>query len=343
MAFTNIDDPTIFFTPILYTGTGSSQAITGVGFQPDWVWAKQRNEARAHSLYDVVRGVQKELKAEGSDAESTASTFLTAFGSDGFTMGGSDNVNGSSKNYVAWCWNAGGSASSNGNGSITSSVSVNTTAGFSVGTYNANATAGATVGHGLGAAPEWLLVKVRNNTNNWGVFHTSMGATKAMYLDQTSSETTDGWLNNTAPGANVFTLSGGNYGNASGYEVVFYAFTGKQGYSKFGQYVGNGNADGPFVYTGFKPAFVMIKPQSYSNSWGLFDNKRPGFNVTKNRLEADNNSAENTNLDYFDFLSNGFKVRTSNSHPNNSGGTIIYAAFAESPFVNSNGIPNNAR
>jgi len=343
MAYTDIDDPTIFFNTILYSGTGSENARTGVGFQPDWVWIKQRNGATNQMLTDSVRGATKTLHSQNTDTESTDAQALKSFDSDGFTVGTDTDVNGASGTYVAWNWKAGGSASSNSNGSITSTVSVNTTAGFSIGTYSANATAGATVGHGLGVAPDWLIVKSRNADNNWGVFHKSLGATKAVYLDGTSAQYTDGWMNNTAPSSSVFTLSGGNYGNASGYTPVFYAFAEKKGYSKFGSYTGNGNADGVFIYTGFKPAWIMFKrTDGGSEQWNMYDNKRNTFNVVDKRLYADASDAEDTGS-HMDFVSNGIKLKTSTGSLNGSGSTYIYMAFAESPFTNSNGVPTNAR
>jgi hypothetical protein len=222
------------------------------------VWLKARSSSYSHQLFDVVRGATKLLTSEAPDAEQTLSG-VTSFDSDGFTVGSDAGSNNNTTTFASWNWLASNTTASNTDGDITSTVSVNTTSGFSIGTYSANATAGATVGHGLGVAPDWLMVKVRNSTNNWAVYHKSMGETKAMYLDGTSAETTDGWLNNTAPDSSVFTLSGGNYGNASGYNLVFYAFAEKKGFSKFGSYTGNGNADGTFVYTGFKPAFVLMK------------------------------------------------------------------------------------
>ena len=349
MAYTDIDKSDDYFTTFLWTGNGSStRSITGVGLQADMMWSKSRNQTHQHNLVDTVRGVnQRLLMPNETSAEDTTGTqgYFNSLDSDGFslTLGGAGgyNTNRSGDTYVGWFWKANGSGSSNTDGSITSTVSVNTTSGFSVGTYSANATSGATVGHGLGVAPDWLMVKVRNSTNNWAVYHKSMGATKAMYLDGSSGETTDGWLNNTAPDSSVFTLSGGNYGNASGYNLVFYAFAEKKGFSKFGEYTGNGSTDGTFVYTGFKPAWVMIKKTTGDN-WTLLDNKRNTYNPESKRLLANENLSE-ASSETLDFLSNGFKCRRTDGAENANGVKYIYMAFAENPFVTSTGTPTPAR
>tara|TARA_Y100000015_G_scaffold24136_1_gene23308 strand:+ start:1502 stop:2533 length:1032 start_codon:yes stop_codon:yes gene_type:complete len=343
MAYTTIDDPTIYFNTVLYTGDGtSSKAVTGVGFQPDWVWLKARSATYSHQLFDVARGATQLLTSEATDAEQTLSG-VTSFDSDGFTVGSDAGSNNNTTTFVSWNWLAGGSASSNTDGSITSSVSANTTAGFSIVSYTGNGVSGATIGHGLGSKPRWIVAKMRDSANNWLVQHGSLGATKRLLLDTTLAESTQPFWGNTEPTSDVFSVGSVDLVNQSGNTYIAYCFAEKKGYSKFGSYTGNGNADGPFIYTGFKPAWVMIKPSSYANSWLLLDNKRPGFNVTNDRLEADGNGAENDSIDHADFLSNGFKIRTSNAHPNNSGGTLIYAAFAESPFVSSSGIPTTAR
>ena len=343
MAYSTIDKPTDYFNTVLYTGNGGSQNITGVGFSPDWVWLKGRNNANNHNLNDTVRGVNKQLYADINNAETTATTHLTAFDSDGFTLGNDGAVNGSSDTYVSWNWKAGGSASSNSNGSITSSVSANTTAGFSIVTYTGNGTAGATVGHGLGSIPQWIIVKVRNTTNEWVVYHTSLGATKFIEMNSAgASQTNSTRFNDTEPTSSVFSLGTAAGLNTSSDTHVAYCFAEKKGYSKFGSYTGNGNADGTFVYTGFRPAWVMVKRTDSGNSWCIFDNKRPGFNETNQYLLAEDSRAELTDMG-FEILSNGFKLRQTFNSVNGSGASYIYLAFAESPFVNSNGVPNNAR
>jgi hypothetical protein len=348
MAYTTINKSTAHFNTKLYTGTGSENAITGVGFQPDLTWIKNRDTTDWHRLQDAVRGATKELYSNANDDESTLAQSLKSFNTDGFTLGTLGEVNTSSENYASWNWKAGGGqGSSNTDGSInTTYTSVNTTAGFSISTYTGNGTAGATVGHGLGVVPSMIIVKIRSGDhNNWGVYHKSIGATKAMYLDQNSAETTDGWMNNTAPTNQVFSLSGGNYGNVNTYSYVAYCFAEKTGYSKFGTYTGNGNADGTFVYTGFKPAWIMIKRTDSTANWRMIDNKRNSYNILPRTLTASQNAAEYTGTDDFgntDILSNGFKIRTSYAEANNSGGSYIYMAFGQS-IVGSNNVPCTAR
>ncbi len=343
-----INKPTDYFNTKLYTGTGSSQSITGVNFQPDFTWVKDRDTAGYnHVLNDNVRGVTKYLRSNLTNAEATITDAITSFDSDGFTLG-SDTSNGehnrSGINYASWNWLGANGTASNTDGSITSTVSANTTSGFSIVSYTGNATAGATVGHGLGVTPDMFIVKVRSTTNNWAVYHKSMGATKAMYLDGTSAETTDGWLNNTAPDSSVFTLSGGNYGNTSGNTHIAYCFAEKKGFSKFGSYTGNGNADGPFVYTGFKPAWVMIKRTDSTSDWYMYDNKRDSINVMSRRLESNNSDSEvNSPSAKMDFVSNGIKFRGTDSAFNVSGASYIYMCFAESPLVGTNNTPATAR
>ena len=344
MAYTTIDKPTDYFNTVLYTGNGSdNHSITGVNFQPDFVWIKPRNEARGNHLQDVIRGVNGALITNETSAEYTGlTTVIKSFDSDGFTLGTSNDVNKSSNTHVAWNWLAGGSASSNTDGSITSSVSANTTAGFSIVSYTGNSTGGATVGHGLGSVPNWIIVKDRDNTRSWTVYHQSMGNTHGIYLNATSAKDDDSvYWNDTTPSSSVFTLGSSNETNASA-SMIAYCFAEKKGYSKFGSYTGNGNADGPFVYTGFKPAFVMNKLTSGADDWQILDNKRNPFNVTNLYLKPNSSAAVTTN-DAIDFLSNGFKLRTSAGSWNPSGGTFIYMAFAESPFVSSGGIPTTAR
>jgi len=346
MAYTTIDDPTIYFNTKLYTGNGSTQSITGVGFQPDWLWIKNRDGSNNHILQDVVRGATKSLESDGTPAETTSSTRVTSFDSDGFSVGSAGTNNTNSNNYVSWNWLAGGSASSNSDGSVTTSVSVNTTAGFSIVSYTGTQSA-ATFGHGLGALPGMLIIKNRTSTDNrdWAVYHKNLsGNNKYLSLNLSSAELTDAaTFNNTAPTSTVFSSASSVEVNESSKTFIAYCFTEIKGYSKFGIYTGNGNANGTFVYTGFKPAWLMIKSSSLSStSWVIHDNKRDTFNIAKNNLDADNSDAE-ANLDRLDILSNGFKSRSTLNFNNRSGETYIYMAFAESPFVNSNGVPTNAR
>ena len=326
-----------FFNPVLYTGNGGTQSVTGVGFQPDWVWVKGRSGATSHSLFDAVRGVQKRLVSNSTNAESTETTALSAFGSDGFTTGALTEMNTSSATYVAWNWKANGSGSSNTAGSITSTVSANTTAGFSIVTYTGNATSGATVGHGLGVAPSMIILKIRSTTGNWPVYHVSTGNTKALYLDLTLAQGGDftGAWNNTTPTSTVFTLGNSTETNASSGTFVAYCFTPIAGYSAFGSYTGNGSADGPFVFTGMRPAFVMLKNTTTAgNSWHMIDTARGTYNVYGPSLDANASSAEIT-YTICDLLSNGFKLRDTNQAWNKSGDLYIYMAFASNPFKTS--------
>jgi len=337
MAYTTIDKPTDYFNTKLYTGNGSTQSITGVGFQPDWCLIKNRNQALNPVAIDSVRGL-KYLYTNSTSAEGDYSSAFTSFDSDGFSVGATDNVNGNGNGIVAFNWLAGGSASSNSNGSITSSVSANTTAGFSIVKWTGNVTAGATVGHGLGSAPKVVITKrTDGGTNKWVVGHGAIGFTEVIYLNETDAKATDsGSWNNTAPSSTVFTVGNNNESNGNGYEFISYCFAEKKGYSKFGSYTGNGNADGTFVYTGFKPAWLLVKKSSASGSdWNLHNNKSPGFNVNDNYLAPNENAAEVTNNSYqiFDFTAQGFKCRGTGTGTNGSGATYIFMAFAESPFV----------
>jgi len=341
MAYTDIDKPSDYFNTKLYTGTGASNSITGVGFQPDWTWIKNRSITANHHLFDVIRGATKYILTNSSNAEATDAQQLQSFDSDGFTVGTNGNVNGSGNNIVAWNWLASNTTASNTVGDINSTVSVNITSGFSIVSWTGNGTAGATIGHSLGTTPSMIITKSRSAGGGWYTYHKSEGATKFLQLNNTDASSTNSTVwNNTEPTSSVFS-TGTAFDNGTTY--IAYCFAEKKGFSKFGSYVGNGNADGSYIHLGFKPAFVIIKPSSYANSWLILDNKRNTFNPTNTRLEADGSGADYSGLDYADFLSNGFKIRTSNAHPNNSGGTLIYMAFAESPFTTSTGIPTTAR
>ena len=322
MAYTTIDDPTIFFNTLIWTGNGaSSRAISGLGFQPDWSWFKERSGAEDHILFD----------------------------SDGFTVGLDLGINGNTETYVGWNWKAGTSftndASSTGIGSIDSAGSVNDTAGFSICTHTGTGST-ATIKHGLTSAPKMIITKKRSATGGWQVGHESIGWGNGVYLNDTDASTGDaGAWNSTAPTSSIFTVGNSSFTNQSSATYVSYIFAEKKGYSKFGSYTGNGNADGTFVYTGFRPAMIIKKPSSRVGDWSIEDNKRNTGNVISNSLIINRSDAEVTTTSFdVDFVSNGFKVRATNTHANQSGETYIYMAFAESPFVNSNGaVPNNAR
>ena len=344
MAYTTINKSTDYFNTKLYTGNGSTNAITGVGFQPDWVWIKNRTDISNHNLYDAVRGTSAgKLKSNTTNAESYNASDLSTFGTDGFTVGGNNEVNGSGDNMVSWNWKANGAGSSNTDGSISSTVSVNTTAGFSIVSYTGNGTAGATIGHGLGTVPSLIIARIKSQAKDWNVYHVSNGATKQLVLNSSAAVVTtlDKW-NNTTPTSSVFTVGDSSQINMSGESGIAYCFAEKQGYSKFGSYTGNGNNDGTFVYTGFKPAWVMTKRNDTTSSWDIHDTKRDTFNVASKHLLAEDSGVEG-NTAILDILSNGFKFRSSNADRNASGGTYIYMAFAESPLVGTNGVTAKAR
>jgi hypothetical protein len=348
MAYTTIDDPSAYFQTKLYTGTGSSLAITNDGnsnLQPDLVWLKRRDGSTYdHRWNDSVRGVSKTIYSSDNFAENTSDAqVVTSFDSNGFTLGTSAGSNASGVNNVAWQWKASGSTASNTDGSITSTVSANTTAGFSIVSWTGTG-ANATIGHGLGAEPKMIFLKIRTGTNNWQVYNKSIGSGNALFLNTTdASGSNTGWQSTDAT-SSVFYVSGGTAVNGSGASLIAYCFAEKKGYSKIGSYTGNGNTDGIFVYTGFKPAWVMIKNSSHARDWIMMDNKRDPDNVVSNRLFPNNTDAQNTNNDMLDFTSNGFKIRNTNTTANLNGGTYIYMAFAESPFVTgASAIPTTAR
>jgi len=332
MAYTDIDDPSAYFQTTLYTGNGSNRDITGVGFQPNFTWIKQRNGTFSHVLGNSVSGDNKFLVSSATQAESTDSDKFRTFVSDGFQVGTHNGVNGSSKTYVGWSWKE------------------SATAGFDIVAYTGNATGGRTVAHSLSAVPAMMIVKNRAASIKWAVYHknnTAAPETDHLKLNSTDpTEDDDSTWNDTAPTSSVFSLGGSTSTNGDGTAYIAYLFAEKQGYSKFGSYVGNGNADGTFVYLGFKPAWVMLKKTTDgTSSWCIFDNKRLGFNQSNPRLYANNNNASEGASDeaYFDILSNGFKLRGAQPDINLSAKTYIFMAFAESPFVTSTGVPATAR
>jgi hypothetical protein len=345
MAYTTINKSTLYFNTQLYTGTGSSNAQTGVGFQPDWCWFKNRSTADGHRLVDAVRGATKEIYADNvSYAETTEAQGLKTFDSDGFTVGTASDYNGSGNNIVCWNWKANGQGSSNTEGSInTTYTSANTTSGFSIIKYTGNGSTG-TIGHGLGVAPDMMLVRQTSSTSqNWYVYHSILGGTKYLHLNTTAAVgTASSVWNDTAPTSSLISLG---TDTAQSGTYICYAFAGKTGFSKFGDYTGNGSADGTFVYTGFKPAYVLSKNTSSTQGWFLIDNKRANpYNPVDGSLHPNSGAAEDTSSDFFvDFVSNGFKVRDTDAQLNASGNVYIYMAFAEAPLVGSNNIPCVAR
>jgi hypothetical protein len=342
----NLPDSTIvkgnsYMDATTYTGTGASRSVTNAaGFRPDFVWVKGRSGATAHALYDSVRGTTNDLVCNTTAAATTQAQGLTAFNSNGFTVGTLAKMNTNAATYVGWQWQAGqGSSSSNTNGSITSTVSVNATAGFSVVTYTGTG-ANATVGHGLGVAPAMVIVKRRNSTGNWQVRHTSIAVANSIQLNLTnaSAAATTVW-NSTAPSSTVFSIGTSTDVNANTGTYVAYCWSEIAGFSRIGSYIGNGNADGPFVYTGFSPKFLLTKninTGAAGDDWFMFDSTRNPFNLTNLQLIPNLSLAEavgTTNV--FDLVSNGFKIRGTAADTNGNGNTIIYAAFAENPFKNA--------
>ena len=351
MAYSTIPKGSLYMNTKLYTGNGSTNAITGVGFQPDWVWVKNRDIGTdAPTIYDAVRGVTKRLQTSSTGAESTKTNGLTAFNSDGYTAGSASAINANGSNIVSWNWKANGAGSSNTDGSVTATVSANQTSGFSVIKLTNPASGSYTVGHGLGVAPDMLIFKsLDGGAQSWFVLHKDLTTytNTYLYLEENTAEYTYS-MQTQVPTNSLLYLNSGGVGNGNS-GLICYAFASKQGYSKFGSYVGNGNADGTFVYTGFSPAFVMFKMTSEAQNWGIYDNKRLGYNEVKNVLFPNLSNAENTDLAPIDLLSNGFKMRrdaSASDQNNKNGGTYIYMAFAENPFVATSGtsaIPVTAR
>ena len=352
MAYTTIDDPELYFQTKIYTGNGADNrdiALDGsVDMQPDWLWIKKRSAAASHRLVDSVRGSSKLLFSDQNYAEVTDANEVQAFNSNGFQLGTDAAVNENGQTFVAWNWKAGTSftndASSTGIGSIDSAGSFNNDSGFSIVSYTGTGSAG-TIKHGLNSAIKMIITKGRSFADDWLCYHSSLGNGKYIILNKTNAEASSAlpW-NSTSPTSSVFSVGSSGTTNNNGGTIIAYCFAEKQGYSKFGSYTGNGNADGTFVYTGFKPAFVMTKPSNKTGEWFMIDNKRDPSNYVRRRLKANSNAAENTddNQD-FDILSNGFKPRRSAGDWNSSGDTFIYMAFAENPFVTSTGVPATAR
>ena len=332
MAYTTIDDPTKYFVTVLYTGNDTARTITTGLESTDMIWNKRRDSTGNHLLYDDVRGVNVDLNPDTNELNETQTGTVTAFGSDSFNLGthGGTNANGETK--VNWCW------------------AETATAGFDMVTATGNATA-KTISHSLSAVPHWIISKEKTGSvNDWVVYHhknTSDPKTDYLILNEANATADSNTVwNDTAPTSSVFTVGTGSVVNRNSSTYIYYLWTEIQGYSKFGSFTGNNNADGIFVYTGFKPAWVMTKSSNQGGThydWVMFDNKRNTGNPNDDFLDANNTGAETTSgRNIIDFLSNGFKCRSSYGDLN-SNTDYIYFAFAESPFVNSNGIPTNAR
>jgi len=358
--YTTIDDPEKYFQCKIYTGNATDDtAITLDGdsdMQPDWVWTKERSQTGNHNLFDSVRGISKRLRTNSTDGESTLDPVnqIKSFDSDGFTLGTNNGSNENLITFVAWAWKAGTSfsndASATSVGTIDSSGSANDTAGFSIVSYTGTGSAG-TIKHGLSTAPNWIIFKNRETDGqNWIVYHSATSSTPQddfLKLNATSAVgSSTSYGNNTAPTTSVFSVGANDNTNKSSEGQIAYLFAQKQGFSKFGSYVGNAADAGPFIYTGFRPAWIMCKASSDSGEgWHILDNKRDIDNPVLTKLAANANSADSATAgdNNVDFLSNGFKIITNDNGLNKSDVTYIYMAFAEAPFVNSNGAPCNAR
>jgi len=357
MAYTTIDDPSAHFYTYAFSkssGTGSATFDGNSDLQPDFLWVKSRTNADSHELWDSTRGVNSTLFSDSTSAEDTAANRIVSFDTDGFTWGNAGNLN-AAGNFVSWAWKAnGGTTSSNTDGNITSTVQSNLDAGFSIVTYTGNGVDNRTIGHGLGVQPSWWIVKRRDSTGDWWFGASSILGGTSNYL-KLNSTAANAEINNiwgdSPTSSTLFRVSNNAGLNASGGTYVAYLFANKQGFSKFGKYTGNGSSDGPFVYTGFKPAFVMLKVTNVNGwDWAIIDNKRTPSNGDglSEWLWANLSSAEFTdgtsgiNLE-MDFLSNGFKCKTDRNEINGNGYEFIYMAFAENPFVTSTGVPTTAR
>jgi hypothetical protein len=341
MAYTTINKSSEYFNTVLWTTDGTGNKALTTGHSTDMVWIKFRDYAYDHRIYDDVRGVTKKIIPNKTDAESTT-TDLVSFDANGFTVGNNLNTSGEG-GLVGWSWKANGAGVSNTDGDITSTVSANTTSGFSIVSY-AGTGSNATVGHGLGVAPKMIIFKNRNTATDWDVYIEPVGAGKRLYLNNTSAEAVaTNYMNDTAPTINLFSVGVADNTNKSGSPQIAYCFAEKKGFSKFGSYTGNGSADGTFVYTGFKPAFVLVKKTSATDNWILLDNKRDTA-PNPHKLALFPNLADAEAGDYLiDFLSNGFKIRSATGSLNTVSASYIYMAFAEEPLVGTNNIPATAR
>lgn len=336
-----IEDPSAHVDVVTYTGNGTAigsggNEISDLTFQPDLVWIKNRDAADQHVLTDAVRGATKYLSSDGTDIEATDTETLASFDGDGFTVGDNVQVNTNAEDYVAWCWKGSGAGSANADGTISSTVSANTTAGISIVKYAGNGTGGATVGHGLGDAPSLIIVKNLDQADSWAVYHdgnTTAPATDFLILDTTAATADDATLwNDTAPTSTVFSVGTSHQVNASTENYVAYCFAEVPGFSHFATYTANANVNGPFVWCGFRPALVICKRTSTTGNWYMFDNQRNGYNADNNELVAEDTTVEAT-TDRLDLLANGFKLRTTTGP--NAAGTYMFIAFAERPFASA--------
>ena len=332
-----------YFNTKLYSGTGSSNAITGVGFQPDLTWIKARSHTYAHCLIDAVRAVGTTIASNSSSAAYSSATEITSFNTDGFTLGTDNGVNNGSHTFVSWNWKANGAGSANTDGTInTTATSVNTTSGFSISKYVGNGTGGATIGHGLGKVPKWIIIKKTSGTEQWVIGESASGFTKNLHFTTGTTNTSSSVWNDTAPTSSVFSVGTNSGTNSSGQTYIAYCWSEIIGFSKMGKYIGNASTNGPMVFCGFKPAYVLIKNVSATNNWFLQDCERIGYNFA-NHLQKPNTDGADDTGSHLDILSNGFKVRSSSANNNGSGNTMVYIAFAKAPLVGTNNIPATAR
>ena len=333
--------PKDFFSPTLYTGTGSELTVTGVGFQSDVSWLKDRSATQHHQLYDSVRGAGEVIYPNLDNAEGTVTQQLKSWTSDGYVIGTDGSVNTSSNLYASWNWKMGTTSGLSGGTITPSGYSISTTAGQSVIAWTGTGSAG-TIPHGLGVTPKMIIVKETSNATNWAVYHSVWGNTKFKQLNTTAVlATTTNW-NDTSPTSSLFSVGGGDQTNTSGRTYVAYCFAPVKGYCHIGSYIGNGDADGPFVYTGFKPGFVMIVRTDSTYDWTMFDNKRIGYNPENYFLWANSDAADAT-TDYMDILSNGYKIIGTTQGINGGTSEYVYIAFAANPIVSSNNVPTVAR
>ena len=343
MAYTTINKSADHFNTKLYTGNSSTLNVTGVGFQPDWVWIKDRTSAGDdHALYDAVRGVTKRIRSNQSDAENTESQGLTAFGTDGFTVGTSGAHNGNGDTFVSWNWKAGTTSGLSGGTITPSAYSINATAGFGIYKYTGNSTSGATIAHGLGKVPTMIIVKRLDSNKEWQIYHTSMGNGKWIEFTNGTPQTNTNRWNDTSPTSTLFYLGNDSDVNNSSGTYVAYVFCDVPGYSKMSSYNGNSNSNGTFVYTGFRPTLLFTKKTSGSYNWSANDAARDPRNPSEKRLYPSDAAAEATSSNYYvDFLSNGFKIRTSHASINDDA-EYLYMAFGQT-LVGSNNVPSTAR
>ena len=345
MAYTTIDDPSVYFQTLLYTGNGSSsRALTNDGnsdLQPDWLWVKNRSNAVTHGIWDSSRGAGKRLTI-ATDAEEDQ-TNVASFNSDGFTVNTGDIINTNSHTYAAWQWKAnGGTVANDTNGDITTSVQASQTAGFSIATYTGNGGSNQTLGHGLGTEPDFVIFKDRDSSSAWRVFVRELGASKFLNLNTADAANTS---TNIFPSHSSTTIGveQNDVMNKNSSNHIMYSFRSIQGYSKISSYKGNGNADGAFVYTGFRPAWILGKRLTGGHGWFLFDDERDNHNPVNQLLEPHVNNAESNDSFDIDILSNGFKARGSENTINGNDETYVYMAFARHPFVSSKGVPTTAK